>query len=195
MRPYAGLNTFVTRDHAMGGLIMARRRMFAGHWIASVVTVLGLVAGPWGLTLSWAAWQDQRGPSSADQRQAVERPAPVRSQTGTPVLPERSPQTLDEYAAYVQNRLQVARMELKERGTAELRITIDKNGMIRQTEILELDGPAALGRQLKPMVSQIAPLPPLPGGVDFLIVNSVLAFDYPGTDLYDRFGRLSEFPG
>jgi hypothetical protein len=169
--------------------------MFVGHWIASVVTVLGLVAGPWGLTLSWAAWHDQRDLNSPAQRQAVERPAPMRSQTGTPVLLERSPQTIDEYATYVQNRLQVARMELKERGTAELKITIDKNGAIRQTEIVEVDGPAALRAQLRPWVIQIAPLPPLPGGVDFLVVTSVLAFDYPGTDLYDRFGRLSQFPG
>jgi outer membrane biosynthesis protein TonB len=119
----------------------------------------------------------------------------MSSSTATTVLLDQSPQTIDEYAAHVHNRLQAAAMDLRQQGTAELRLTIGKDGSIRETGIVELDGPAALRDQVGPLVSQIAPLPALPGDVDVLVVRTDLAFDYPGETLMDSFGRLAGFPG
>jgi hypothetical protein len=55
-----------------------------------------------------------------------------------------TPATIDEYAAHVQNRLQVAAMPMRQRGTAELRLTIGKDGFIRQTEVVEVSGAPTL---------------------------------------------------
>jgi TonB family protein len=174
---------------------MARRRVFTPLWIASIVTAVSLVVGPWGLTLGWASNHEQRGRRSITEHQSMERQMPMSSQTGAPVRLERSPQTIDDYTAYVQSRLQAASKELTQRGTAELKLTIDKDGSIRQAQIVEVEGSPALREQLRPLVSQITPLPPLPGDIDVLVVTTMLAFDYPGQDLFDRFGQLSRSPG
>jgi TonB family protein len=123
------------------------------------------------------------------------RQAPMSSPPTGSVLLQQSPRTTDEYAACVQNRLQVAAMEVRQRGTADLKLTIGEDGSIRQTEVVEVDGPAALRDQVRQVVSQIAPLPALPENVDVLVVQTNLAFDYPGENLMDHFGRLPRSPG
>jgi TonB family protein len=125
----------------------------------------------------------------------MERQAPMATSSPSTVLLERSPGTIDEYAAHVQNRLQVAAMQMRERGTAELRLTIGKDGSIRQTEVVEVSGAPTLRDDLTTLVNRIAPLPPLPGNADVLVVTTALAFDYPGENLYDHYGRLSQPPG
>jgi hypothetical protein len=174
---------------------MAGNCMCTALRIASFIAALGLVGVSWGPSMGWASSHESRGISLTAQRQPMQRPAPMSSPKATTVLLDQSPQTIDEYAAHVQNLLQAAAMDLRQQGTAELRLTIGKDGSIRQTEIVELDGPAALREQVKPLVSQIAPLPALPGDVDVLVVRTDLAFDYPGENLMDSFGRLAEFPG
>jgi TonB family protein len=111
------------------------------------------------------------------------------------VLIERSPSTIDEYAAYVRDRLQVAAMQLKQQGTAELKLTIGKDGSIRETEIVEGSSSPAMRDQLTQLVNRIKPLPPLPTNVDALVVTTDLTFDYPGENLYDRYGSLRRSPG
>jgi TonB family protein len=91
--------------------------------------------------------------------------------------------------------LQAVAMQMRQQGTAELRLTIGKDGSIRQTDVVEVSGAPTLRDQLTALVDRIAPLPPLPGDVDALEVATDLAFDYPGENLYDRFGRLSQSPG
>jgi TonB family protein len=91
--------------------------------------------------------------------------------------------------------LQAVAMQMRQQGTAELRLTIGKDGSIRQTDVVEVSGAPTLRDQLTALVDRIAPLPPLPGDVDVLEVTTDLAFDYPGENLYDRFGRLSQSPG
>jgi TonB family protein len=110
------------------------------------------------------------------------------------VLLERSPTTIDEYAAHVQNRLQAAAMQMRQQGTAELRLTIGKDGSIRQTEVVEVSGTPALRDQLTQLVNRIEPLPPLPGNADVLVLTTDLTFDYPGENLYDRYGRFTRSP-
>jgi outer membrane biosynthesis protein TonB len=174
---------------------MAGNYRFTALRIASFIAALGLVGVFWGPSMGWASGHESRGMSPTAQGQPLQRPAPMSGPTATTVLLDRSPQTIDEYAAHVQNRLQAAAMDLRQQGTAELRLTIGKDGSIRETEIVELDGPAALREQVRPLVSQIAPLPALPGDVDVLVVRTDLAFDYPGENLMDSFGRLAGFPG
>jgi TonB family protein len=174
---------------------MAGKRVFTPLRITSLIVALGLVAAPLGLSTGWAARHDQRGMSSTTQTRTMERQGPMGTPAPSTVLLERSPGTIDEYAAYVQDRVQVAAMQLRQRGTAELRITIGKDGSIRQTEVVKVSGAPTLRDDLTTLVNRIAPLPPLPGNADVLVVTTDLAFDYPGENLYDRFGRLSQFPG
>jgi TonB family protein len=118
--------------------------------------------------------------------------AQAQRQTPDAVLLQRAPQTLDEYAAYVQNRIQVAAMQLRQQGTADLRLTINRDGTIRQADIVDLEGPSALRDQVRPLVNQLSPLPPLPGNTDTLVVDTTVAFDYPGENILDRFGYLPQ---
>ena len=174
---------------------MAEKRVFSPLRVASLIAALGLVVAPLGLSPGWAARHDQRGVRSPAQTRPMERQAPMGTPSPSTVLLERSPATIDEYASHVQNRLQVAAMQMRQRGTAELRLTIGKDGSIRQTEIVEVSGAPTLRDQLTPLVNRIAPLPPLPGNVDVLVVTTDLAFDYPGENLYDRYGWLPRSPG
>jgi hypothetical protein len=159
--------------------------------VAAIVTAMALMGTPWGFSTGWAAQHGQRGTSPTGQSQSMGGQAPMNNPTGATVLLERSPQTIEEYTAYVQNRLQVAAMKMRQQGTAELRLTIEKDGSIQQTDIVELEGAPTLRDQLRPLVNQIAPLPPLPGNAEVLVVATTLAFNYPGENLLDSFGRLS----
>jgi TonB family protein len=125
----------------------------------------------------------------------MERETTMEAPSPSTVLLERSPSTVDEYAAYVRDRLQVVAMQLGQQGTAELKLTIDKDGSIRGTEVVEMSGAPTLRDQLTHLVNRIKPLPPLPGNVDTLVVTTELAFDYPGENLYDHYGRQPRSPG
>jgi hypothetical protein len=173
---------------------MAGKRVFTPLRITSLLVTLGLVASPLGLSTGLAARHDQHGMGSTAQTRPMQRQAPVGTVSPSDVLIERSPETIDEYAAHVQTRLQAAAMEMRQRGTAELKLTIGKDGSIQQTDVVEVSEPA-LRDELKTLVSRIAPLPPLPGNADVLVVTTDLAFDYPGENLYDRYGRLPRAPG
>ena len=174
---------------------MAEKRVLTPLRITSLIAALGLAAAPFGLSTGWAAGHDQRGTSPTAQVRPLERQRPMGTPSPSPVLLERSPGTIDEYAAHVQNLLQVAAMQTGQQGTAEIRLTIGKDGSIRQTEVVEVSGAPTLRDDLTALVNRIAPLPPLPGNVDVLVVNTDLAFDCPGENLYDRYGRLSRLPG
>jgi outer membrane biosynthesis protein TonB len=173
---------------------MVGKRVFTPLRITSLIATLGLVASPLGLSAGWAARHDQRGMSSTAQTRPMERQAPVGTSSPSSLLIERSPETIDEYAAHVQNRLQAAAMQMRQRGTAELKLTIGKDGSIQQTDVVEVSEPA-LRDELTTLVNRIAPLPPLPGNADVLVVTTDLAFDYPGENLYDRYGWLPRAPG
>ena len=172
---------------------MAGKRVSTPFRITSLIATLGLVASPMGLSTGWAARHDQPGMSSTAQTRPMQMQAPVGTSSPSGVLIERSPGTIDEYAAHVQNRLQAAAMQMRRRGTAELKLTIGKDGSIQQTDVVEVSEPA-LRDELTTLVNRIEPLPPLPGNADVLVVTTDLAFDYPGENLYDRYGRLSRAP-
>jgi TonB family protein len=171
---------------------MAEKRLLTPLRITFLIAALGLVAAPLGLSMGWAAQHDQRG--SAGQTRPMERQAPIGTTSPSGVLLEQSPTTIDEYAAHVQNRLQAAAMQMRQQGTAELRLTIGKDGSIRQTEVVEVSGTPALRDQLTQLVNRIEPLPPLPGNADVLVLTTDLTFDYPGENLYDRYGRFTRSP-
>jgi TonB C terminal len=173
---------------------MAGKRLFTPPKITALIATLGLAASPLGLSTGWAAWHDQGRISSTGHTRPMERQETMGAQSPSTVLLERSPKTVEEYAAYVQNRLQVAAMQMREQGTAELKLTISKDGSIQQTEIVEVSGGLPVRDQLKPLMNRIAPLPPLPPNVDVLVITADLAFDYPGENLMDRYGQLSRFP-
>lgn len=112
------------------------------------------------------------------------RPAPAASPLPRPPL-----RTIDEYITWVQTQLKLQAAQVKQSGTAELKITIVQDGLVKQTEIVRLDGPAMLRDHIMAMVHQIEPLPPLPAAIDILVVVMPLTFNYPGQDLYDRLGE------
>jgi TonB family protein len=174
---------------------MAEKRVFTPLRITSLIAALGLAASPFGLSTGWAARHDQCGMSPTVKTRPVERQAPMGMPSPSTVLLERSPATIDEYAAYVHDRLQVAAMQMRQQGTAELRLTIGSDGSIRESKIVEVTGAPTLRDELTTLVNRITPLPPLPGNADVLVVTTDLAFGYPGENLYDRFGRLSRSPG
>ena len=125
----------------------------------------------------------------------MERETTMGAPSPSTVLIERSPSTVDEYAAYVRDRLQVAAMQEAQQGTAELKLTINKDGSIRQAEVVEVSGVPTLRDQLPQLVNRIKPLPPLPGNLDALVVTTDLTLNYPGQNLHDHYGWLPRPPG
>jgi|SRR5882724_155165 len=151
---------------------MTEKRFWRPFVIASLVASIGLLAAPVGPSVTWAA-------SAA----ATSAPPPLTVQT---------PTTLDSYLAYVEDVLNVEAMKVHTPGVADVKLTIGKDGSVQQTEIERLEGPAALREQLSSLLSQVK-LPPLPAdaNADVLVVDSTVAFNYPGNGMLDHFGRLS----
>ena len=174
---------------------MRAKQLSTPRRIACVIAAFSLAVAPLSLSIGWAAGYEQGSMPSTSHSRAMERDTTVGAPSPSNILLERSPTTIDEYAVYVQDRLQVATMQMRQRGSAELKLTIDKDGSIRETEIVEVTGASSLRDELKQVVNRIEPLPPLPGNVDALVVSTDLAFDYPGENLYDHYGRLPGFPG
>ena len=147
--------------------------------IAALLATLSLAVAPLETSVVWAA-MPMRKPTTR-----------VMQPTAKPQLMETTPATVDAYAAYVQNKLQVEAMGLKQQGVADVKLTIGKDGTVRQTEVTRVEGAPALRDQIISLVNQMGALPPLPEDVDSLVVTATVATDYPSTQLYDRFGRRS----
>jgi hypothetical protein len=107
----------------------------------------------------------------------------------TDVPPQSRPltfsQLLDEYLAGLQKQLKYETKSIQESGLAEVKMTIRKDGAVTFSEIVVLDGPAALRNELLPLVNQLGPFPPLPVDADMLDVSVLLPLRYPGPDLLD----------
>jgi TonB family protein len=107
------------------------------------------------------------------------------------------PTTLDSYTDYVSNRLQVEAMKVKHEGSADVKLTIDKNGAVKSAEVVRVNGPATLRDEVMGIVKAIEPLPPLPrdANADVLVLTSTVVFNYPGREMFDRYGeRASRRP-
>ena len=172
---------------------MARMRVVRPLVIASFVVLGGVLAAPGGASLSWGAAYEQpqqkkpamQAPETATPRTAAPQP--------TPMPTTQTPTTLEDYGQYVQHRLQAEAMQVKTSGMADVRLTIGRDGTVRQTEVRRLDGPASLRDQIMSTVSQLK-FPPLPAAAraDELVIDAIVAFNYPGSDLLDRYGRVPE---
>jgi outer membrane biosynthesis protein TonB len=151
---------------------MTEKRFWRPFVIASLVASIGLLAVPVGPSVTWAA-------SAA----ATSEPQPLTVQT---------PTTLDSYLAYVGNLINVEAMKMHTSGVADVKLTIGKDGSVQQTAIERLEGSPALRDQINSMLSQMK-FPPLPAAVnaDVLVADATVAFDYPGPNMLDHFGRLS----
>ncbi len=107
----------------------------------------------------------------------------------TDVPPQSRPLTfsrlLDEYLTGLQKQLKYETKSIQESGLAEVKMTIRKDGALTFSEIVVLDGPAALRNELLPLVNQLGPFPPLPVDADMLAVSVLLPLQYPGPDLLD----------
>lgn len=163
--------------------------------IAAVITAFSLMAAPLSLATGWAAGHERGGMRPTSRSSAMERETTMGAPSPSTVLIERSPSTADEYAAYVRDRLQVAAMQVEQQGTAEVKLTINKDGSIRQTDVVEVSGAPTLREELPQLVNRIKPLPPLPGNLDALVVTTDLALNYPGQNLHDHYGWLPRAPG
>jgi TonB family protein len=163
--------------------------------VAFLIAALAFMATPFGFTTGWTAGHEPGGMRPTAQTGAMQRETTTGASSPATTLLARSPNTADEYAAYVRDRLQVAAMQLKQEGNAELKLTISKDGSIRDTEVVDLRGAPTLRDQLAQLVNRIKPLPPLPGNIDALVVTTDVAFDYPGENLFDHYGWLPRSPG
>ena len=120
------------------------------------------------------------------------RPRPP-SNTEPPSTIARTPAILALHARLVTSLKPSTQgaMKIKTPGTADVKLTIGRDGSVRQTEVTRLEGPAALRNQITSMASQLK-LPPLPADTraEELVVATTVAFNYPGNDIMDRFGQL-----
>jgi hypothetical protein len=131
------------------------------------------------------------GSGSVNQQAVPPRRSRI-TETGltAPMLPPPSPQRLEEYLTMVQKVLKQETASIQPAGLAEVTLTIQKDGSVRHTEIVPLDGPATLRSELLPIVSRLGPWPPPPVDADVLVVRLLLPTQYPGADLWDPFGLL-----
>jgi hypothetical protein len=107
----------------------------------------------------------------------------------TDVSPHSRPmsfsQLLDEYLAMVQARLKQGTATVRESALVEVKLTVRKDGVVTFSEVVVLEGPAALREELLPLVHQLGPLPPPPVDADLLDLSVLLPLQYPGPDLLD----------
>jgi hypothetical protein len=176
---------------------MARRRFWQPFIVTSGVALIGLLVAPVGTSMVWATSHEQprmmnKRPTMKGAGMAASTPMAPQS---TPMLMTRTPATVDDYANYVGDLLQMEAMQVKTPGTADVRVIIGRDGSVRETQVTRLDGPETLRNQIMSMTSQLR-LPPLPADMraDELVVDIILAFNYPGNEIMDRFGRLSDRP-
>jgi hypothetical protein len=107
----------------------------------------------------------------------------------TEIAPHSQPMTfsrlVDEYLAMLQQRLKHETMSVQEPGLVEVKLTVRHDGSVTFSEVVVLEGPAALRRELLPLVNRLDPLPPPPIDADLLDISLLLPLQYPGPDLWD----------
>jgi TonB family protein len=171
--------------------MMAEKRFLRPFVIASLVAGLGLAGVPLGTSMAWAVSHEKAMQLVEQRRMMRHKPPTAAEPTASPFLTEQTPTTLDAYTEYVQNKLQAEAMNLGEQGVADVKLTIDKDGTVRQSEVVRAEGSPALRDQVASLVNQMGKLPPLPSDADVLVMTATVATEYPNRQLYDRFGRLS----
>jgi outer membrane biosynthesis protein TonB len=165
---------------------MAHKKLLRLFVMSSFVALIGLLAAP-----AWIWATSHETPRMMQKKPTMRAPASATATTPAPVLTTQTPTTLDNYIDYVSNRLQVEAMKVKQQGAADVKLTIDKSGAVKLTEVVRVDGPAALRDEVMQMVKFIGSLPPLPpdANADVLVLTSTVVFNYPGRDMYDRLGE------
>jgi hypothetical protein len=150
-----------------------RGALWLQHCWAGFMPLMGIFLAGGGVVLAGA-------PLSPPQQPRI-------SETDVP--PQSRPltfsQLLDEYLAGLQKQLKYETKSIQESGLAEVKMTIRKDGAVTFSEIVVLDGLAALRNELLPLVNQLGPFPPLPVDADMLDVSVLLPLRYPGPDLLD----------
>jgi TonB family protein len=171
---------------------MAEKSFVRPLMVGSLLTLVGLLAAPAGTATSWASSHET--PRMMNKKPVTKVPtAPTAATVSPQMLTPQRPATLDDYIDYVSNRLQVEAMKVKHEGSADVKLTIDKNGTVQQAEVVRASGPAALRDEVMGMVKMLGALPPLPpdANADVLVLTSTVVFDYPGRGMFDRFGNLT----
>jgi TonB family protein len=167
---------------------MTERRLLRPFVIITLAASVGLLAAPVGTSLSWASTDDK--PRLMNKKPTMKTPATPASTMPAPQMMTQSPTTLDSYINYVSDRLQVEAMKVRQEGSADVNLTIEKSGAVKLAEVVRVNGPAALRDEVMRMVNMMGSLPPLPpdANADVLVLTSTVVFNYPGQDMFDRYG-------
>jgi TonB family protein len=168
---------------------MATKSFFRPLMIGSFVALVSLLAAPVGQSLTWASAHE--APRRMHKKPMRQAPTATTAETASPqMLTTQMPTTLDSYIDYVANQLQVEAMKVKQQGSADVKLTIDKSGAVKSAEVMRADGPAVLRDEVTELVKSIEPLPPLPpdANADVLVLTSPVVFNYPGREMFDRYG-------
>lgn len=103
----------------------------------------------WVLALLSALWLTCHGTPLAGALAAPPRqPRIIESDVAPQDRPMTFSQLLDEYLAMVQERLKHETGSVQESGLAEVKLTVHKDGSVTFSEVVVLDGPAALRNEL-----------------------------------------------
>jgi TonB family protein len=166
---------------------MAENRFWKLSVITSSVALVGLLVVPAVTSMSWATSPDT--PRMMNKKPTMRAPATTTTTMSSPqMMTTQTPSTLDSYIDYVSDRLQVEAMKVRQPGTADIKLTIERDGTVRLAEVVRVDGPAALRDAAIETVRLVGSLPPLPpdANADVLVLTSTVVFNYPGQDLYDH---------
>jgi outer membrane biosynthesis protein TonB len=169
--------------------MMAAKSFFRPLMLGSFVALVSLLAAPAGTSMTWATSHET--PQMMHKKPVMKTPTAATAATASPqMLTDQQPTTLDSYIDYVSNRLQVEAMKVKHEGSADVQLTIDKSGAVKLAEVVRVNGPAALRDEVMGMVRMIGSLPPLPpdANADVLVLTSQVVFNYPGREMFDRYG-------
>jgi TonB family protein len=168
--------------------MMAVRRFFRPFVVVTLVASVGLLTAPIGTSFSWASTDDK--PRMMNKKPTMKAPATPASTMPAPQMMTQSPTTLDGYINHVSDRLQVEAMKVRHEGSADVKLTIEKSGAVKLAEVVRINGPAALRDEVMRMVNLMGSLPPLPpdANADVLVLTSTVVFNYPGQDMFDRYG-------
>ena len=168
---------------------MAEKHRFRSLVVSSVVASIALLAAPAGMTPLWASSPDR--PQMMNKKPTMKAPTtPEAARPASPITTE-TPTTLDGYIDYVSNKLQAEAMQVRQQGSADVKLTIDRSGAVQLAEVVRVNGPNALRDEVMRMVNLMGSLPPLPpnANVDVLVLTSTVMFNYPGRDMFDRYGE------
>jgi TonB family protein len=168
---------------------MTERRLLRPFVIITFAASVGLLCAPGGTSLGWASTDDK--PRMMNKKPTMKAPAAPASPMPAPQMMTQSPTTLDSYINYVSDRLQVEAMKVRHEGSADVQLTIEKSGAVKLAEVVRVNGPAALRDEALRMVDLMGSLPPLPpdANAEVLVLTSTVVFNYPGQDMFDRYGR------